>query len=74
MKEQRYNAVRRCIIELNAGERFCPKCDGKGMLPKYNTKCRVLYTPLQCNICLGTGKLDWIEEATGKSNKLPRSE
>lgn len=65
MTEKRYNRKNKCHITLNDGERFCPKCDGVGYVkgPKR-------FTLLTCNICNGDGKLDWIEEVTGKKRRV----
>ncbi len=43
-------------IKLNesVGEVICPVCEGKGFF---------------CDKCLGTGKLDWVEQIVGKKPK-----
>jgi len=69
MINQRYNINKKQYIELLEGERFCPKCDGKGKVPKTKMKGIHLTVMLQCDKCLGDGKIDWIEEATGKRKK-----
>ncbi len=67
MIDTRYNINKKQHIKLLEGERFCLKCDGKGRVPKINKsgehrRCIML----QCDKCLGDGKIDWIEEAIGK--------
>lgn len=42
--------------KLNSGEELCHKCKGSGLQGKLEF----------CNICLGSGKLDWVENMTGK--------
>jgi hypothetical protein len=44
--------------ELLEGELLCDKCNGTGSAP-------VKDYMLRCPKCLGTGKLDWIENARG---------
>lgn len=65
MLNKRYNAKHKCYITLKEGERFCPKCNGNGYV-----KGPTRFSLLNCNVCLGDGKLDWIEEATGKKPKF----
>lgn len=52
---------------LEEGEVFCDRCNGTGIVD--NTKGSGTYN---CRKCLGTGKLDWIENVVGKSNDKPR--
>lgn len=66
---ERYNDYRKRLISLNEGEKFCPKCDGRGRVKEFN-KYRVNKISLICNKCLGDGKIDWIETATGKSSRV----
>lgn len=65
---ERYNKYLKQIISLNEGERFCPKCDGAGVVKCGWKRNRFVKSTslLQCHICLGEGKLDWVEEAVGK--------
>ena len=65
--DKRYNINTKQHIKLLIGERFCPKCDGKGRVPKNKPNGKRFSIMLKCNKCLGTGKIDWIEEATGKT-------
>ena len=69
--EERYNIYHNRLISLKEGEHFCPKCDGKGKVKDFNKyriyKC--IFISLVCNKCLGDGKIDWIETATGKSSR-----
>ena len=64
---ERYNKHLKRVISLNEGERFCPKCDGAGALKcGWKTKRLKSSSLLQCHVCFGEGKLDWVEEAVGK--------
>ena len=68
MSDIRLNKKRNQLIELKAGEQFCPKCRGSGLVP--NRKKSLAWTTakyLTCDKCLGDGKLDWVEIATGKN-------
>jgi len=67
MIDKRYNKKLRKIITLEKGERFCPKCNGNGILKR--TRGRFRSKNLMCSICLGAGKLDWIEDIRGKKNE-----
>jgi DnaJ-class molecular chaperone len=55
-------------MELKEGEVICPKCKGSGNqadwmhLPDYRVH-------MECCHCNGSGKLDWIENITGKKEK-----
>ncbi len=68
---KRYNIYHKKLIQLNDGEKFCPKCDGKGKV-KQNGYYLTTNIVLTCDKCLGDGKIDWIEKATGKQNRLLR--
>lgn len=65
----RFNRYKNKLISLREDETFCKKCNGKGIIknkykyriPPFN---KIKY--LTCNECLGDGKYDWIEQATGK--------
>lgn len=73
MIDKRFNYNKKCYIILNEGERFCPKCDGKGKLRSSYlspTTDRPIAHILMCDVCLGDGKIDWIEEVTGKKIKV----
>jgi DnaJ-class molecular chaperone len=63
---KRYNSNLKRYIEIREGEEFCPKCDGKGRVPKSQGIGRMLGSTLECNECLGEGKIDWVEKAVGK--------
>jgi DnaJ-class molecular chaperone len=65
MINKRYNKKKKCHITLKDGERFCPNCDGAGSVRSPGRIIR-----LTCHICNGDGKLDWIEQATGKKRKV----
>lgn len=71
MIHRRYNKNKKCYVELEEGEQFCPKCDGSGRVPKRNGKYASIRfaAELNCDKCLGDGKIDWIERATGKKQK-----
>lgn len=65
--EKRYNSNFKRFIKLNDGERFCPKCDGNGRVKRERIgEFPLFHSTLKCDKCLGDGKIDWIEEATGK--------
>jgi DnaJ-class molecular chaperone len=67
MEEKYYNAVFNKYIYINEGERLCPKCRGRGRVPRcgpWSQKYKVSY--LRCDECLGDGKIDWIEDVVGK--------
>jgi hypothetical protein len=57
--------------DLNEGEVICSKCKGGGTWPQlfmdeHNDDAAQYYL---CPKCHGVGKLDWIEQATGKPKK-----
>jgi len=53
---------------LEIGEVFCDRCNGVGIVN--NKEGPGTY---YCRKCLGTGKLDWVENVTGKVyNGKPR--
>ena len=70
-EEKYYNAFHNQYIYINDGERLCPKCTGKGKVPKSG---KILGSTgvmmLICSKCLGDGKLDWVEEVVGKKRRL----
>lgn len=49
-------------ITLEDGEEFCPKCKGSGQVHVRTG----LGIRLQCHVCSGEGKLDWVEKVVGK--------
>jgi hypothetical protein len=52
-------------IKLNPGDIYCPKCGGIGR--RYDEQKSGGWTfSEECNVCLGAGKLDWIEQVVGK--------
>lgn len=61
------NTYKNKIIHLQPGEEFCWKCDGLGEIEttRFDNKIR----KLQCSVCLGKGKLDWVEKVTGNNSK-----
>ena len=68
---KRYNKFLKSMTVVEKGEELCTQCQGAGLYaPKqaYNkygfplTKKAMLV----CNKCLGEGKIDWVEKATGK--------
>jgi DnaJ-class molecular chaperone len=66
MKTDRvYNYSIGGITTLNEGEEFCPKCKGRGQVPLINIETKTVRYYLRCSYCLGKGKLDWVEMATG---------
>jgi len=51
-------------INLQKGEYLCKPCNGWGRILNED---ELLRTPfLKCPVCLGHGKLDWIENIVGK--------
>lgn len=68
MKEA-YNYHLKKHIVLSEGEKVCPKCKGKGRIPKNNGFFTKHLDPsLICDKCFGDGKIDWIEQVTGKQH------
>ena len=64
-----FNKYKNKLIYLKEGEDFCKKCKGKGMVTikgKFRFIFSTKYHTLKCNVCLGDGKIDWIEKVTGK--------
>ncbi|MGD2072517.1 MAG: hypothetical protein PVG65_03415 [Candidatus Thorarchaeota archaeon] len=39
----------------------CGGCGGTGMILEMHIEYETYSAPLQCNICKGKGKIDWIE-------------
>ena len=67
---KRYNSYTKKYIRLEEGECFCKKCHGTGVVRRSNIFHKKKST-LICSECLGEGKLDWVEKATGKrKNRL----
>lgn len=52
-------------MDLEPGEVICTECEGKGF---YKTNDPVIY--LECQKCFGYGKLNWIENITGKKDYI----
>lgn len=50
-------------VILNPGEELCPKCLGGKLKFHFDAG---YYTSDACPMCLGEGKMDWIEMAVGK--------
>jgi len=64
-----FNKYKNKLIYLKEGEEFCEKCKGKGMVTikgKFRNPFDTKYHTLRCDVCLGDGKIDWIEKVTGK--------
>ncbi len=53
--------------ELKEGEVICDKCNGSGVIRTTEQRGKHFY-PIKtfCEKCHGDGKLDWIENVTGK--------
>lgn len=63
----RYNKYIGSVIEIGEGEEFCEKCRGEGtVIPKRGTGMFNKGNALCCDKCGGSGKVDWIQKATGK--------
>jgi DnaJ-class molecular chaperone len=71
---KRYNAHKKNYVVLEEGQEFCRKCGGSGLVRK-NRYDKRPFPPvpknhmLVCDNCLGEGKIDWVEKATGKMVK-----
>lgn len=68
MVDKRYNKNLKKYIFLNKGENFCIKCRGNGLVKSKPVNFRKALI-LKCDVCLGTGKLDWVENIVGKNTK-----
>ena len=71
---KRYNIHLKKIIIKDDGQKFCPKCNGKGRVTtgkEFQIR-RLFNRSLVCDKCLGDGIFDWIEQATGKKPKERR--
>lgn len=66
---QQYNILLKKRIHLNEGESFCFKCKGKGIVKHSQKTMSPATILLVCDKCLGSGKLDWIEIATGQKTR-----
>jgi DnaJ-class molecular chaperone len=70
MNHKRYNKHLKRLISLKEGEEFCSECNGEGVIIS-----KRIFTPskkthlLICKTCIGDGKVDWVEKATGKRKK-----
>jgi hypothetical protein len=54
-------------VNLKKGEYLCKPCNGWGRILNEDS---LLRTPfLKCPVCLGDGKLDWIENIVGKQEE-----
>ena len=72
--ELRYNKYKKTLLSLDEGEEFCKTCNGDGIISSkrsYPTLNIRTGNPLVCKDCLGDGKIDWIEKATGKRPQIP---
>ena len=57
-------------MDLKPGEIICDKCHGKGVMTETVQKKKNFFVEKNtCNKCHGDGKLDWIENITGKEEK-----
>lgn len=70
MSNKRYNVNLNKFIELTDSEVFCHKCSGCGRI--YKGRNKIFFgsktkTTLCCDLCLGDGKLDWVEKVVGKT-------
>lgn len=52
-------------LVLNEGEMICDKCEGTGEDSSQSASSVYSFTRF-CKKCLGTGKVDWVENAMGK--------
>ena len=55
-------------VFLRKGEMLCPSCNGKGYLGISLTRSKSIgrAKPKPCDKCKGNGKIDWVENITGK--------
>ena len=56
-------------MKLKEGEVICDECMGSGNQAKWDRIPDYRIT-LKCDKCHGEGKLDWIENITGKKEKI----
>ena len=67
----KYNRHLKCYVTPNEGQEYCKKCKGVGVNISFRKY--AIRSPMNkkhtCNVCLGTGVLDWVEKATGKFKK-----
>lgn len=67
----RFNKFKKRLISLCSGEKFCRKCNGEGVVSNRSKNFRPLPITaakyLTCSKCFGDGKLDWVEQVTGKA-------
>lgn len=72
MTDLRYNKFKKIHLKLNEGEEFCKTCDGDGMVKSTKSYPGLIkkHGLLLCVDCMGDGKIDWIEKATGKRRKV----
>ncbi len=58
-------------MNLNEGEVICKKCEGEGFTRFTEMRGKHFYPmKMVCDKCGGDGKLDWVEDITGKK-ELP---
>lgn len=62
-------------LDSTIGEELCKKCLGTGIIKTLfestNKNSEGSSYKLRCEYCLGTGKLDWIENIVGKKKPKP---
>ncbi len=75
MTDLRYNKFKKIHLKLNEGEEFCKRCDGSGMVKSAKSYPGLIkkHGLLLCIDCMGDGKIDWVEKATGKRRKNSES-
>jgi len=56
------------MTKLNDGEYYCPECKGKTLVIQTEYLKSGSNKLMACPICLGTGKLDWIDFTKGKKD------
>jgi hypothetical protein len=56
-------------IVLEEGEVLCSLCHGEGVVWRVTTKVIRNQENVKCKKCWGEGKLDWLENITGKKNR-----
>ncbi len=55
--------------KLNPGDVICYECKGEGLYKPIPSDIYNGYWKMQCDVCHGAGKLDWIENIVGKGER-----
>jgi len=60
----------RSFLNLKEGEMICPDCIGLGILNLDHLP-KDVDSWIECKLCHGEGKIDWIENIVGKKPRAP---